>query len=261
MTTFTYIGIIIVAACTGAFIWLFLWRGRDKDDVWDGLTDLGIPKDHAMWKHEYTTQRGVSIRSVAALVLNSIFDTVDLGIRTTILRWRLKFPEWTKAIAHSDYRLLFVEPQRTNRDGSPAVLVKGIQSAGTTIGLGPAPITERPYLVIPHQAASHWRYRDYLRDSVANESDHYIAGCNDLVVFYWFLGRRDIHPHDLDSYPGRAEALRILAEEGGVLLPTNLTDDGLLETPERVNEILAGVHKHLERTNQLICTGSKEKEN
>lgn len=207
------IGIIIVAACTGAFIWLFLWRGRDKDDVWDGLTDLGIPKDHARWKHDYSdapyTRSTVEVPS-------HIFPVVNLGIKGTIFRWGSKFPQWTKARELSDYRVLFVDPQATNRDGSPAVRVKGIQSAGTTIGLGEAPITERPYLVLPHQADSGWRYTDYLRDSAANEAEHFIAGSNNLIVFWWFLGRRDIHPHDIDSYPGDAEALRILAEEAGV---------------------------------------------
>jgi len=137
--------------------------------------------------------------------------------------------------------MLFIDPMATNRDGSPAIKVKGIQSAGTTIGLGEAPITERPYLVLPHQGDSGWRYTDYLRDASANEADHYIAGCNNLIVFWWFLGRRDIHPHDLSTYPGDAEALRILAQEAGVNV-MRVSADALVR---QQRSILRAYAKHL----------------
>ncbi|HQZ81647.1 MAG TPA: hypothetical protein PLR83_00375 [Pyrinomonadaceae bacterium] len=238
MNTHIIIGIVVAAVCVIAFAWLFLWRGRDKDDVWDGLVDLGIPKDHAKWKHTYNeAPYTLSTVEVPAQML----PVVRIGIRRTITRWLEKFPEWTNERELSDYRMLFIDPMATNRDGSPAIKVKGIQSAGTTIGLGEAPITERPYLVLPHQGDSGWRYTDYLRDASANEADHYIAGCNNLIVFWWFLGRRDIHPHDLSTYPGDAEALRILAQEAGVNV-MRVSADALVR---QQRSILRAYAKHL----------------
>lgn len=146
----------------------------------------------------YTTPKGVSISSVVELPVDKkelILNTIDKGILTQITTCGDKYPSWTSVRNNSDYNLMFIEPDRINQDGSPALMYKGIyQTAGTVIGLnndGYSPTT----IVLPHQGGQNWAYLYYLEQSSRNESEHFAEWYNDKNIFQYYANANDVHPH------------------------------------------------------------------
>lgn len=180
------------------------FNGNKK--IWRSLDLMGIPADNARFNQEFITPRGVKIKSVSDIPINILILT-DVGITNQLTRITFAHPDWNHFTNPNDYSVLVIEPMVTNRDGSPAIKVKGIQSAGTVIGLTWAPTwkdgkysltgtgIDRPYIVVPSQEAVQWRYTDYWMRSIWHESEHVREGMNDWNDFLNHLGANDIHPH------------------------------------------------------------------
>lgn len=153
---------------------------------------------------KYTTQGGVRVFSVTEVPSDSL-NAVDEGIRIQIDSYRRFYPNWTKFQSLDNYTVRFLAPQAINQDGSPALLVSGIQTAGTTYGTG-RDGNSPPTILLPHQANQNWQFRDYLVDSVWFESEHITESENDLDLFYRRAGAGDCHPHAprniLENYCG-----------------------------------------------------------
>lgn len=225
MTTYTIIGIIAVAAFIG--IW---WLVRvlplmdERQDIWDALdVHLGIPKRYAKLRLRWWWPWGASLRQYTpkgACVWGTVkvpqeqLESFDEGISRQIAASSAEFPNWKLFRKHSDYSALVIDPMATNHvnePGSPALIVSTgnsqIQCAGVCLGTSWTPTIsadgtsyklqgtsiDHPYIVVPHQVATGWRFTNYWRDSVGNESDH-LALFNDLELFEYYRGPRDIHP-------------------------------------------------------------------
>lgn len=180
---------------------LFKGCGEDKN-INQGLDAIGIPSSHAEFKHEYTTPFGVKVRSTVKVPPQAL-DAIDRGILEQLDRINRAKPEWTNRQSPSQYAVLFVDPMATNVEtepGSPAILIKGVQSAGTVIGWNGDAGMKRSYIVAPHQDATQWRYLDYLKRTIWYESEH-DRECNepnerqpsDECRYYQTVN--DVHPH------------------------------------------------------------------
>lgn len=147
-----------------------------------------------------TTPHGVKIRSVVPVPMQAQ-TAIETGILTQIQKTSAFYDggsnggPWTQKRSLADYRVIFIDPQATNMDGTPAVMVRGIRSAGTVRGVGDDGWSEDS-LILPHQADTNWRYLDYLRDAARFESEHDAEWANDKRVFYYFSQPgKDVHPH------------------------------------------------------------------
>lgn len=198
--------IIIAIAAAIAGIWYFLRKSKTAaadSDIWRALSGLGIPKSKAMFAQTYTTPQGVSVRSTVP-VPPAALQSIDTGINNQIVRHNAAYPKWDKGKAFPEYRVLFVDPMAFNQytdPGSPALLINGVQSAGTVIGMteGNLSPVKEPYIVLPHQQDSQWSHADYLMHSAWNESEHYREWINRDTepVGKWkeYEGAFDVHPH------------------------------------------------------------------
>ena len=175
--------------------------GEEKN-INQGLDAVGIPSSHAEFKHSYRTPRGVDVKSTVEVPMNVLF-TIDQGILMQLDRINIARPDWKNKLNPNQYAVLFVDPMATNVEtdpGSPAILIKGIQSAGTVIGFNGDAGMKQSYIVAPHQADTQWRYIDYLRRTIWYESEH-DRECNEPDPknpsndCYHFRGVNDIHPH------------------------------------------------------------------
>lgn len=216
MTILYFIGIAIAL---GAAIW---WLVRyypfwdERKDVWRALDQLGIPKHKAKLKYRYTTPKDVFVWSTVEVPPRQL-KLIDEGIAMQIEAVGRHRPEWKLFRRHEDYAVLVIDPMATNRvndPGSPALIVSQMgqpqtQTAGTTIGTKWKPITyadgsykltgttlDRPYIVLPHQEETQWRYTDYFRNSTRNESEHVVEYINNYDGDYLaHTGANDVHPH------------------------------------------------------------------
>ncbi len=191
--------IIVIAAI---FVAIFYFGSklkksiRTEDRMMSALDDLGIPKHKANFKFDYVTPRGIKVKSTAT-VPEKALTLIDSGIENQIVRHSARYPSWALGKEHVEYSVLFIEPMATNVEtepGSPALLVKGIQTAGTCIGERPASMP-LVHIVLPNQGDTDWRYEDYLMFSAWYESEHIRESMNDWDVFYEFVGAGDVHPH------------------------------------------------------------------
>lgn len=145
-------------------------------------------------RYAVNTPGGVLVISDVTVPADAL-TAIDEGITNQITRINAAWPGWTVGANLNEYKVFFIDPTATNQDGSPAILVYGIQSAGTTIGVANDGF---PYsvLVLPHQQATNWRYRDYLMRSAWHESEHDREWHNNQGVFYYFVQPgMDVHPH------------------------------------------------------------------
>jgi hypothetical protein len=170
-------------------------NGYDDDAVHRALDDIGIPKHLSKFKYDAVTPKGIKIRSTVQVPAQTLAD-IDTGIDELLARYPLKYPQWTSHTKHSDYSVVFVDPMATNVEtepGSPAILVRGYQSAGTNIGACKTcfpPI----HIVAPHQEKEGWRFRQYLINTIWFEGEHIFEG-NDINVWQQYVGGNDSHPH------------------------------------------------------------------
>lgn len=133
-----------------------------------------------------------------SLVINEplhtiIGQTIVDGLTDMLAAEQYAHPLWTNKMTTKDYKVFFIAPMATNQDGSPALLVGGVQSAGTTINTNPQFPGTDPEIVLPEQAQ--WNYLEYLKESVHNEGEHACEFNNDINVFLSFTGPNDVHPH------------------------------------------------------------------
>lgn len=113
---------------------------------------------------------------------------IEMGIRNCIKGY---LPQWNNARGINDFLICFIKPTATNMDGSPALLVNGIQSAGTMLGYSASFST--PLIVLPQQA--NWDHLVYLMYSVWHEGEHFGEWLNDKGWFWNYVGAGDVHPH------------------------------------------------------------------
>lgn len=182
---------IIIAVVLVAFpIW---WRwGAKRRIVHESA--VPIPQDVP---YAFRTPGGVSVSSVTNYVPDAALEAIDEGIRNQIERISAAHPEWAARANLVDYRVMFINPMAENVEtdpGSPALIVYGIQSAGTCVGIGGDGFT-LDFIVLPHQVDTSWAHIDYLMHSAWYESEHIREWFNDTAVFNSFLGTGDIHPH------------------------------------------------------------------
>src|SRR5690606_30971812 len=112
------------------------------------------------------------------------------GLNDMIRRSKLHFPDWQFWGVPSAYHVLFIDPMAYNKindKGSPAIVVRTIQAAGTGIGWWPRAASRRMSIVLPHQAGQNWSFTNYLFNSVANEGAHFRA-LNDPTFFNLHTG-------------------------------------------------------------------------
>lgn len=222
MTIYTYIGIIAAAVFTGTW-WLVrvLPLMDEREDIWDALdVHLGIPKSYAKLRLRWWWPWGASLRQYTpkgACVWGTVkvpqaqLELIDEGVAEQIRNSSAVYPNWTKCRKISDYSVLVIDPMAINRvtePGSPAIVVKGNQqAAGSGIGLAwegsvredgtyslPGTAIDTPYIVVPHQAAQGWRFENYWRDSIRNESEHWALAFNNWALRLHYTGANDVHP-------------------------------------------------------------------
>lgn len=186
-------------AMAGVFIWLVFFRTKASVDqgIKKALVELGFEVRDLKFDYEYTTPKGVRVRSVVHIP-DTAFNDIDVGIENQLTRHNAKYPQWQNYKLHSDYDVLVIEPTSVaviNTPGAPTIDVKGIQAAGTCIGVHfRRQWPDKPYIVVPHQQKQEWRFRTYLVNSIWAESEHVRLYKNDTVLFSFFRGERDVHP-------------------------------------------------------------------
>jgi hypothetical protein len=198
--TWLYIAIVIGLAAVFYFVvWPWYRRSTETKRIWNALDrEAGIPKHNAMFKYAAVTPGGVQVRSTVEVPASAL-PFIDEGIDNQIKRHNNAYPHWAKYKNIAEYKALFVEPTATNQEtepGSPAIHVKGYQSAGTCIGTTPlSSVRPSIYIVLPHQKNQGWRFTDYLMRSAWHESEHVREFSNDLTIFQQYANAGDIHPH------------------------------------------------------------------
>lgn len=181
-------------------------------DVHRSLDGRGIPKSDAKIVREIKTPAGAKVYTVVKDVPKEFLASLDAGAQQAIDR---KLPAWDQIKSPKEMRWILVEPS-TFRDtprvgqkctnletepGSPCLLVKGVQTAGTVIGVGQfdALKLSKSLIVLPHQKAQNWRYLKYAQMSGWFEGEHFVE-CNQRegrssghCLYYQVVN--DVHPH------------------------------------------------------------------
>src|SRR5688572_13287292 len=70
-----------------------------------------------------------------AAIRERISSTILAGTQQTIDAIRHHRPFWTNKLTTTPYQFILIRKMATNQDGTPALLVGGIQSAGTVINV------------------------------------------------------------------------------------------------------------------------------
>lgn len=182
------------------------WEHQMKDAL-NGT--VGIPDTYTNLKETYTTPRGAKVRSTVPVPPDAL-NAIDEGLNQQILRLSGMFPAWSVGKNISDYTVVFVDSNpggeqascvnEVTEPGSPCLYIGGQKSAGTALG------TDERWrdldtvlpIIVPHQQNQQWRFRQYLVNSIHNESEHVRAWWNrnnePTGVFYHFIGEYDQHP-------------------------------------------------------------------
>lgn len=181
---------LILVILIFVFIIIYLTFIRKKNN---GINNLPI-KIPTTFISQKITPLGTIVISVVDYENENILKMIDEGISGAIRSYQHINSDWI--INRSDIMVMMIDPQATNINGSPAVIVNGIQSAGTVLGVGSqanlySPIT----IVIPHQKDTDWAYLRYLKFSVWNEMEHCIEWLFNKPLFYTYAVENDIHPH------------------------------------------------------------------
>jgi hypothetical protein len=182
--TLTILILSAVAIGIGVALWM---RSRSrKEQVLTGLP-VTLPD-----RFPYVIARfGAPLIESVAPVPETAVAAITAGILQQIATTPIY---WTRQRRIEEYNVALIEPTATNMDGSPALMVRGIQSAGTVIGVGDDGHVPS-VIILPHQGATSWAHLDYLKASARHESEHSAEWANDQAVFWQFIGSGDIHPH------------------------------------------------------------------
>lgn len=135
-----------------------------------------------------------------------IAERVQSGLTRMIAAALHRNPTWTNYTASGQFQVLMIRKMATNMDGTPALKVREIQTAGTVINIY-ADRTEHgePIIVLP--MTDDWlaaNYAPYLEASAYHEGEHSIEWKNDKGIFFALAGAGDVHPHwpPLDALRG-----------------------------------------------------------
>lgn len=162
-----------------------------------GNDNYPVPMPEFGFSH--TTARGVKVRSTVNVPVH-ILEIIDNGIQDQFNKINPFYTQWNNLNNHSQYRLDFVNPAAVNSAGCPALLVQGVNAAGTVYGVRNDGL--QPTIVLPHQQSVNWRCADLLRNVTFYESEHLREWANDQQVFYFFAtGQNDVHPHNYKLLP------------------------------------------------------------
>lgn len=206
MNTLAIVLIIAAAAAFGVWLYFYLRDLNEKQRIWRSLdSNCGIGKQYSTFKKKYTKAGPRTIWSTVSIPADFLAGAVT-GINNQFALYAERFPQWAKYSNVSEYDIVVVDPMATNEvndPGSPAILVKGQQAAGTCLGVFNYDAVKRPYIVVPHQADSNWSHPQYWIDSIGNESQHVRLAENDYSRFLFYQGERDVHPIGFgNGYPG-----------------------------------------------------------
>jgi hypothetical protein len=183
---------------------LFAFKGcGETKDINVALDSLGIPSSAAAFKHDYRTNGGVTIRSTQELP-QAALNAIDEGISTQIAKINAARPTWQNHNRLDQYYVLVIDPtaySQIDLPGAPLIQMRSGTTAGTVIGIGGTrSILDHSYIVVPHQNGQNWRFTDYFREAVRNESEH-DRECNEpnrqdpVYECEQFQGWNDVHPH------------------------------------------------------------------
>lgn len=190
-------------AAIAGFIIFIRWHSRVTEwgnEINSAFVSIGVDQKYWRPKHTYTSPKGIRIRSVRPLPPEAIQE-IDNGVGNQIRLYTAENPEWTAYAKHSDYDVYVIKPMTTNMDGSPAMFVKGYQSAGTMLGASQryGALDKRPVVVIVDQVDQNWGHMVYFRHSAHAESEHAREWVNlhnnPTGRFYYWVGVGDTHPH------------------------------------------------------------------
>jgi hypothetical protein len=184
----------------------------------NALNHAGIGDEYTNFKHDYTTPKGMKVKSVVP-VPSDFLVAADEGATLQVERFRAMFPEWQpKPLPETT--ILIVHPNRiTIQDGSvtppcfneftepgsPCIYAQGQRASGMMIGHDDRweDIDVMTPIVMPHQVEQGWRFRQYWVNTVHNEREHVDGWKNRMVnptgVFYHFVNtyenpNADFHP-------------------------------------------------------------------
>lgn len=204
----TVLAIVVAAGAALYFFWYLPKRRKDKQQVQQGCADthvsttapgLCIPRE---WAYQIdrpdggvcVVEEGVRPDEETLAIVNA---RIISGLQRMIDATRAVFPDWTNKLTTGEYTIMFVRKMATNMDGTPALVVGEVQTAGTVINTyldGSRRGTQ--YIVLP--TPDDWlasNYLPYLEQSVYNEGEHDIEYNNEFAVFVQFIGAGDVHPH------------------------------------------------------------------
>ena len=194
--------VLLIAALVGFVLWIKLTkRSREySTEIKNAFSNNGIDKKYWTPNFSYTTPGGVEVKSNRELPAKAL-TLIDEGISNQIDAYNRECPEWTAGRNLSDYPVYVIKPMTTNMDGSPAIFVKGYQSAGTLLYGGEMweELNKRPIVVIADQHDQNWAYESYFRNSADYESEHGREWLNKknnpTGRFYHWAHAGDVHPH------------------------------------------------------------------
>jgi hypothetical protein len=180
--------------------------GHEKD-INQALDAVGIPSSAAEFKHNYKTPAGIEVKSVVDLPPHALF-AIDQGILIQIDRLDHLRPMWNNYKDIRQYKVLVVEPgaySTVDLPGAPLLMLRdGVTTAGTVIGIGGTASLGTTYIIVPHQNGQSWRFMDFFKEAVHNESEH-ARECNEpsrenpSPECTKFFGVNDKHPHQYDQ--------------------------------------------------------------
>lgn len=166
----TILFILILAAAIGGIVGIvFFVRNRANEKKRETVISnlpIKMPKAEA-FRYTYEWPGCPYVTSVVPVPTKAL-DLLKQGIEMQIT---LRPRDWTAYSNPSDYDVALIDPDATNMDGSPALMVNGIQAAGTVIGLRDSSYTPT-LIVLPHQQATDWCFNDYLMRSARHEGEH-----------------------------------------------------------------------------------------
>lgn len=179
-----YFGIPLAFIIAGYF---FVRLRKKGYFIYNGVK---VPKE---FPFIYYTPLGVKVFSVTQLPSEAL-TKIDEGISQQIECINTYKPDWFGYNTHSSYTIKLVDPMIITASGLPSLVINGINSAGTVMGVGndgQAGVS----ILLPHQTYQNWNLLEYFRTSVWYESEHAREWVNDRITFYHFTGDNDIHPH------------------------------------------------------------------
>ena len=165
--------------------------GNPNRDANGNITNLPTTIPTVFTAQEFTPL-GVRITTVTPINDQRVYRAIDEGVSGAIRSYQAVQPTWQ--ISPAEFDVMFINPQVLNEDGSPAILVHSVQSAGTVIGVARQPFSP-VMIVLPHQKDMDWRYLKYLKFSAWNEAEHFLEWRFSQPLFYTFAVANDVHPH------------------------------------------------------------------